>query len=192
MNFIIYGVIALAILAGIAGFVHTEREAGRDEVRAQWAAQNAKDAETSAARIAAARATAAKAAEALAKAQQSATTYEAEWRSERDKHSNESLAGCTTTAPIPGDTKPSPPAVRFSAGFLHLWDGAWTDSEGQSIFSDLSPFAGDTTYSADALTAIGPGEVLDNFQANAALCSADRRKLNALIGQIEALRAGWH
>lgn len=40
MGLLAYGLVALAVLGALAGFVHYERKAGGDEVRTEWAAAN--------------------------------------------------------------------------------------------------------------------------------------------------------
>ncbi len=192
--YIIAGIVFLAALTGAYLKVHGDGVTqGKAEVQTLWDAANRKAQAEEAARLAAADLTAKTHAAELAAMQQKATTFEQKWRQERAKQSNSTLAGCIT-APTASSTATAgtQPSVRFSNGFVRLYDSAWTGDAGESIFGNSTTPAGYTATAADALSDIGPGEVLDNFQANAALCSADRRKLNSLIGQIEALRAGWH
>ena len=202
MGLLAYGLIALAIIAGLGGLYgtihHSGVAEGRAEVEARWQAANDLAAKQAAERRDAAAKTAAASAAALAAAQQESTVYASKWRAERAKHANATLAGCSTSSQTNATgrqgTLPSPAsrgAVRFSNGFLRLWDAAWTGPDGQPVFPDPAPSAIQPAASPDALSGIGPGEVLDNHQANAESCSRDRRALDSLIDQVEKLRAGW-
>ena len=196
MNLLAYGLIALAILGGVAGLYgkvhHDGVIAGRAEVQDRWDAASKKAQDRADANRMAAKLTADTAAAELSAAQHKATTFEAKWRIERAKQPDSTLAGCpqSPTANATG-TAGTQPSVRFSSGFLRLYDRAWTDDAGQPVFGDRPAASGEPAATPDALTSIGPGEVLDNHAENAARCSADRRALNALIGQIEKLQAGW-
>ena len=199
VNLLAYGLVALALVGALAGLYakvrHDGVEAGRAEVTEQWTAANKKAQERRDLNRASAELTARTSAGELAAAQHKATTFEAKWRLARGKLPDSTLAGCsgspTTNAAGPADTTPTPPAVRFSSGFLRLYDSAWTGPDGQPVFGDQPAAEVGTADPADAPTAIGPGEVLDNHAANARACSSDRRKLNSLIDQIEKLKAGW-
>lgn len=196
LAYIIAGIAFLGALAGLYGKVHHDGyEEGVQEVTAKWQAADKKAADLEAKRQADADLTAKTSAGLLAAAQQSADSYKAKWLNERKSHADSTLAGCSES-PTAGATAtagaiPPPPTVRFSRGFLRSWDTAWTGNSGQPILGNSPADQSDPTYSPDTLTAIGPGEVLDNHAANADLCSADRRKLDSLIGQIEKLRDGW-
>ena len=194
LGYLIAGIAFLGALAGLYGKVHHDGYAeGVQEITAKWQAADKAAADLEAKRQADADLTAKTSAGLLAAAQQKATTYEAQWRAERSKHANQTLAGCSGSPQVAstGAQATPLPTVRFSSGFLRLYDSAWTGDSGQSVFGNNAASQGDSADSPDALTAIGPGEVLDNHAANADLCSADRRKLDALIDQITALKAGW-
>ena len=190
---IIAGIVFLAALTGAYLKVHGDGvKQGVAETTAKWDAANRKAEAEEAARLAAADLTAKTSAAELAAMQQKADTYEAKWNLERKRHANSTLAGCVTAPQSIAGSPPAAPTVHFSAGFLHLYDAAWTGDTGQPVFGDSPPAAGQPADTPDTLTAIGPGEVLDNHAANAHLCSADRRKLDSLIDQIERLKAVWH
>ncbi len=196
MSLLAYGLVVLAILGSLAGLYgtihHSGVNEGRAEVQARWdkaskAAQERRDANRVVAQN-----TASKSASDLAAAQQKGAEYAALWRASRNRKPESSLAGCsgapTANATGTAGTQPSTPAVRFSLGFLRDWNGAWTGAAGQPVLPDSPPLA---LKSADTLTSIGAGAVLDNQAANAEACSKDRRSLDSLIDQIEKLRAGW-
>ena len=193
---IVYAVLAIAILASVAGLyakVHGDGvDQGEGNIRKLWDAQNVKDRALGDQRRATSVKIASEAASNLAASQQAAGDYKAKYDLERKKRDPKKLAGCnpapTGGSTKPGDTNPGAGPVRFSLGFLRDWNGIWTGDKGQPLFPDSPPLA---LKSADTLTGVGPGEVLDNHAANAESCSSDRRKLDALITQIERLRAGW-
>ena len=195
LGYLIAGIAFLGALAGLYGKVHHDGYAeGVQEITAKWQAADKAAADLEAKRQADADLTAKSSAGLLAAAQQKADTYEAKWNLERKRHADNTLAGCITAPPAVStglaDTPLAPgPGVRFSAGFLRDWNAGWTGDSGEPLYPD-SPAA--ASYPDDALTSVGPGEVLDNQHANAETCSADRLKLDSLIGQIEKLRAGWH
>lgn len=180
---LVYGLLALAILGALAGIGYSIRKAGMDAVRAEWAAANAKAIQEQRAREMAAKLLADTAAAELAAAQQKGAEYAEKWRKARAA-ATKPLASC----PEPPRTTPSPVGLRFSWRFVSLYDRAWTGRQGQPVLRDPTP---GEVNDPDTPSPIGAGEVLDNQAANAALCSADRRKLDSLIEQIERLRAGW-
>lgn len=195
MGILAYLIAGIALVGALAGLAAYERKAGGDSVRVEWQAANQKAASEEAARQAKAKAIADASTAILAAAQQKATTFESKWRAERAKHPDSTLAGCSGSlqgASTGGQATPAAPlSLRFSSGFLRLWDRSWTGQTGEPVFGDQPTPAGGKPDTPDTLTAIGPGEVLDNHQANAEACSRDRRKLNSLIDQIKKLRAGW-
>lgn len=192
--YMILAIVIMGMMYGLFHYVDTHWETsagvkkGEASRQALWDSANRKAEAEEVARIAAAELIAKTHAAELAVAQQKAVDYETKWRTARAKLSNQTLAGCTETA-ITGPDKLA--TVRFSAGFLRLYDTAWTGDKGEPVFSDQPTVAGQPAASVDTLTPIGPGEVLDNHAENATRCSADRRALNSLIDQIEKLRAGW-
>ena len=191
MGLLAYGLVALAIIAGLGGLYgtihHSGVAEGRAEVEARWEAANKLAATQAAQRRDEASKTAQAAADSLAAAQQKATDYAALWRKARAQ-ATRPLAMCPET-PQSDPGKPSGnPEPRFSYRFVSLWDSAWTGPGGEPVLPDPAPPTG---LGPDAPSAVGPGEVLDNHQANAEACSRDRRALDSLIGQVEKLRAGW-
>ena len=198
--YLIAGIAFLAALGGLYYKVHHDGyEQGIAEIQGKWDEANKKATAEEAARQAAAKLVADTSAAELAAAQQRASDADAKWRTERSKHANQTLAGCkslpqspTANATVTADTTATNSDVRFSLGFVRLYDTAWTDQAGKPVFGNQPAASGGTADTPDALTAIGPGEVLDNHALNAEACSVDRRKLDSLIGQIEKLRAGWH
>ena len=192
--YIIAGIVFLAALTGAYMKVHGDGVTqGKAEVQTMWDAANRKAQAEEAARLAAADLTAKTAAAELAAAQHKADTFEAKWNIERKKHDNNNLAGCSES-PKPNatgtaGTQPSTPTVRFSGAFLRDWNAGWTNEAGEPLYPDSPPAA---SYPDDALTSVGPGEVLDQQHADAVACSTNARNLNSLIGQIEKLQAGWH
>ena len=190
-SLIVYAVLAVAILGLLSTIVYRIREGGKDAIRVEWAEANKKAAAEQAAREAAARATAAKSAKDLAAAQQKGAEYAEKWKAARSAASKP-LASCPESPPRnaarPDDPTPAPGGLRFSWRFVGLYDGIWTDSAGKPVFgNNPAPSGADP----DSPSPIGPGEVIDNHAENARTCSIDRRNLDALIGQIEKLRAGW-
>lgn len=188
---IVYAVLALGILGTLAGIGYSIRKAGADAVRAEWGEANRKAQEEQAAREMAAALTARTAAGELAAAQQKGAEYAAKWRKARAE-AQKPLASCpqspTGNAARPDEATPSPSGLRFSWRFVSLYDLAWTGKAGEPVLPDPTP---GTVSDPDTPSPIGAEAVLDNHAANADLCSSDRRKLDALIGQIERLRAGW-
>ena len=188
---IVYAVLALAILGTLSGIAYKIRESGKDSVRLEWESANRKAQEEQAAREAAARKTAAKSASDLAAAQQKGAEYAAKWRKARAE-ATKPLASCPESprsdATRPDEATPSPSGLRFSWRFVSLHDRAWTGKAGEPVLPDPTP---GTVSDPDTPSPIGAEAVLDNHAANADLCSSDRRKLDALITQIERLRAGW-
>ena len=190
-SLIIYAVLALAILGTLAGIGYSIRKAGMDAVRAEWAAANAKAQDEQRAREMAAALIARTAAGELAASQQKGAEYAAKWRKARAE-AQKPLASCPGTprsdATRPDEATPSPSGLRFSWRFVSLYDRAWTGKAGEPVLPDPTP---GTVSDPDTPSPIGADQVLDNHAANADLCSSDRRKLDALITQIERLRAGW-
>ena len=190
---IAYGVIALVGLVALSGIAWKIRESGKDAIRVEWAEADRKAEAEAAERRAAANRTAKRSAEELAALQQKGRDYEAKWRKARSRAPDSTLAGCPGIPPRGSaegvGATPAAPArdgpVRFSGRFVGLWDGAWTGAAGEPVFPDRAPPEG------AAADPVGPGELLDNHAENAARCSTDRRALDALIGQVERLRAGW-
>ena len=189
LGYLIAGIAFLGALAGLYGKVHHDGYAeGVQEITAKWQAADKAAAEREAKRMADADMTAKTSAGLLAAAQQKADSAEAKWNLERKRHANNTLAGCAP-APVANSTdKPGPPTLRFSAAFLRDWNAGWTGDSGEPIYPDSPPAA---SYPDDALTSVGPGEVLDQQHADARACSTYARDLNSLIDQITALKAGW-
>ena len=190
-SILLYAVAAIAILGILSGIAYKIRESGKDSVRVEWAAANAKAQEQQQAREMAAALIARTAAGELAAAQQKGAEYAAKWRKARAEVSKP-LASCPTASPRdatrPDEGKPSTGGLRFSWRFVSLYDRSWTGKTGEPVLPDPTP---GTVSDPDTPSPIGAEAVLDNHAANADLCSSDRRKLDALITQIEKLRAAW-
>ena len=190
-----YGLLALAILGALSGLAWKIRESGKDAVRLEWAEANRKAEEAAEARRAASDLIAKTSAGELAAAQKKGRDYEARWRRDRAKVRDSALAACEKAPPRDATEVQATPLpdsgsgpVRFSWGFVGLWDAAWRDQAGEPLYPYRPAAEGP---SPDTPSPVGPGEVLDTHGENAARCSTDRRALDSLIDQIEHLRDGW-
>ncbi len=76
-------------------------------------------------------------------------------------------------------------SLRFTAQFVREYDSAWTDQAGQPVFSDSSGSA----QAPGTASTVGPDDILIVHAENASRCSANARRMNALIDLIEKLRA---
>ena len=190
---IVYLVLALAILAMLSGIAWKIRESGKDAIRVEWAAANRlAEAEQARKRLASEEVDRQQRI-ALQQAQKEAKANETKWKQERAKARNVALAGCSAAPRMAQDSTAKPPegssgGVRFTWRFVMLYDTAWTGQAGQPVFGHNPTPEG---AGADTLSPIGPQELTDTHQENAARCSEDRRNLNNLIETIERLRLKW-
>ena len=190
---IVYAVLALAILGTLSGIAWKIRESGKDAIRVEWAeanrlAQEAADKER-AERALEGR----KAVIALQQAQGKAKTYETRYQALRRSQANATLATCRgITPPI---AKPATGAVasrepdsglRLTWAYVLLNDAAWSDPNGEPVFSDTGIPPGGSA--ATDPSPYGPGEVLDIHALNAQRCSEDRRNYGALVDLIRKLQ----
>ncbi len=191
-NLIVYGILALAVLASVGGLyvkVHGDGERqGEAVVQGKWDAANQKAQEKASADRLARAAAAKTASEGLLAAQGETEAYRAKWAAERAKRPV--LASCAPAKPadkplaVAGSAPEQPAAgdgmqLRLTYAFVRLWDAAWTGTDGKPVFGDPGGSAGE---------AVTPDTALDNHAENAARCSATSGRLNRLIDLIRKLQ----
>lgn len=173
----------LWVSAQIKAYGKAEREAGKAEVMALWqheAIESARE-DTEAAR--ARQMAAAAHAKNLQGANARAAAAEEQLRREREEREQQqpsvTVEGCQ-----PADG--SRPVVRFTWGWVHDYDAAWTGRQGESLFGDRQHAAG-AAERADAASPYGPAELGAVHADNAAKCSKTRRQLNELLDTLDDL-----
>lgn len=214
-DLLMYGLIALAVLAMLSGLYWAVYSAGQASIQRKWDAANEKESRKEAERKAGEqKILLEEKAKRLAAEQDAASNLE-KWRLTYDelRKSNTRLAGavCPPRRPVqpiakrpvtPGapiepkrETVPSVEDgadIRMSWGFVGLWDSTWTDDQGKPVFGSAEGVlkrAGQSDPSA--LSPYGPGEILDNHAKNSNWCSALKRKYNSLIDTLQRLESDW-
>ncbi len=189
-SILLYGLLALAILTTLSGIAYAIRESGKESVRVEWAAANAKAAAEAEAARKTREAEARKSIVALQNAQTEARNHENRWKALRRATTNAGLASCPDTRPRPENASTAvvetsgADSVLLTPAFVRLYDNAWTGSEGQPVFPDPAG----TPETTPAARSVSPGEVLDVHAENASRCSENARQLGKLISLIERLR----
>lgn len=197
---LVYGIIAAAVLAALAGAIwgiyHKGYSAGEASVRLEWeqanrAAQAKADAERQGREQEARKASAA-----LQQAESTAADWQQKWKEARRASRNIPLAVCPSEAPqVPPGPAPSEAVatpgggigLRLTWSFVMQHDAAWLGESGQPVFNFSGvPPSGSTTASA---APYGLDELLDNHAINAQRCSEDRMNYGALVRLIKKLRA---
>ena len=191
-DFYLYALAALAVIVALGGLYYVIDKRGYDrgtaEIKRDWLAANeaAKEAADKARKIR--QAEAAKAAASLASASNQARDFETRWRASVAEGKVLATAVCPNTAgssaSIVGNTaNPSANAdIRVNANGVRIIDGSWSNQAGEPVFGNLAGLTDEAigTYPIAEAIRIG-GE-------NAILCSADRRRYNALIDLLTTLR----
>lgn len=206
---IIYAVMALAILGALAGLyalvdnsweTSAGIERGEANKQAEWVKAN-REAQAAADELKHGDELLAqqKAAE-LLKANQDAEGYKRKYEAERAQRKREKhpqvFANCSKQQNTGGSNEQQAkdtdvtPTLRLSWGFVREWDGAWTGQTGQPVFG-LQLGGTGAGEQPDTPSPLSIDDLSDNHAANAALCSTDRRRLNALTDKIKALQQRW-
>lgn len=75
----------------------------------------------------------------------------------------------------------------FTHRFVGLWDAGWTGRDGEPLF----PYRPGSEAAQHAPSAVTPAIILNVHTDNAEACSADRRRLDALIDRLDQLERDW-
>jgi hypothetical protein len=187
---IIYALLALAILATLAGIGRSIFNAGVDHEKTEQAVRDAK-AQKAADELALQRREDGRDSTiALSVANASARNYEAKWRLAR-ANNQQSLATvfCPDAAPagfpVLADSAADGGAgvrIRLSSQFLREYDRAWTGPGGQPVFDDPG---GPLDSSGTAVTL---ESLLALHSENASRCSGTARRFNSLIDLVRKLQ----
>lgn len=209
ISLLVYLVLVLAILGALVGLYELvdhnwETSAGiakgKDLKQAEWNDANRKAQEAADARKAGDELLAQQKAAELLKANQDAEGYKRKYEAERAQRKREKhpqvFANCSKQQNTGGSNEQQAkdtdvtPTLRLSWGFVREWDGAWTGQTGQPVFG-LQLGGTGAGEQPDTPSPLSIDDLSDNHAANAALCSTDRRRLNALTDKIKALQQRW-
>ena len=191
-DLLIYALAALAIIGALAGLYWSidshGYERGKSETEAKQLAANERAEAAEKERRIAREKEAADTAKRLQSAENKARSAETRWRASVAEGKVLATAVCPNTAgssaSIVGNTaNPSANAdIRVNANGVRIIDGSWSNQAGEPVFGNLAGLTDEAigTYPIAEAIRIG-GE-------NAILCSADRRRYNALIDLLTTLR----
>lgn len=199
MNVYVKLALVLGIITALAGAVWWVDDNGFDrgtaKAEARWAAADRKaEAEKAKDRAAALRIIRDQAA-ALMRATENATQSNQQWQEARNaaRRNRTPLAVCTEPTPA-NEASPASVAQRDSPAltweFVRLYDTAWTGKAGESVFTGR-PVAAGEVVSAGAASPYTVDDVIDTHGENAKRCSADRRRLDALVDALDKLEADF-
>ena len=171
---------------------------GQRITKVEWAAANEKAEKEASKKKRAAELLAEELARQLIEAEGNAKDYERKYAAERAARKRAAaplgFADCGKTQPTGGTENAQPqtatdvtPTLRLSWGFVRDYDAAWTGKAGQPIFG-IQPGGAAASEPAGAPSPLKLDDVLDNHADNAALCSTDRRRLDAMINKIIQLK----
>jgi len=194
-SLLVYGLLALAVLASAAGLyakVHHDGYAeGEGVVQGRWDAAN-RTAQAQADALRQQRAAEGqKSSAALQQAEAEADAANDRWIQARKEARNARIP----LAVCPGQPQPSATAVagttpqllvlRLSYEFLREYDTAWTGQDGQPVFSD-PPRPPETELAAASPVTLP--DALETHAENARRCSEHRRQLDKLTALIKSLQ----